>query len=281
MRAPPESLRPTIGAPTCIAWSMILQIFSACASESAPPNTVKSWLKANTSWPSTVPHPVTTPSPGTRCSAMPKSCERCSTNMSHSSNEPGSNSSSSRSRAVSLPLACCCAMRRSPPPRRAAARFSSNRRRMSCMLSPKPPCSGAGISPPRWERQPGLAGAQQLEKPGREPHVLAQRGAAASLLLVLAPLLDLEALVELRQGEGGLGVDSLLDERQRQHHRAAGRGGEMERRQRHRVMRRDRGPQRREARLGLRPRHDPGGDAERRAVARLEPIEQRLPGAML
>ena len=32
MRAPPESLRPITGAPTFIAWSMILQIFSAWAS---------------------------------------------------------------------------------------------------------------------------------------------------------------------------------------------------------------------------------------------------------
>ena len=55
MRAPPESLSPITGAPTFIAWSMILQIFSACASDSAPPNTVKSWLKTNTSRPLIVP----------------------------------------------------------------------------------------------------------------------------------------------------------------------------------------------------------------------------------
>jgi hypothetical protein len=29
MRAPPESFRPMIGAPTFIAWSITLQIFSA------------------------------------------------------------------------------------------------------------------------------------------------------------------------------------------------------------------------------------------------------------
>jgi hypothetical protein len=45
MRAPPESLRPITGAPFCIAMSMILQIFSAWASDSEPPKTVKSWLK--------------------------------------------------------------------------------------------------------------------------------------------------------------------------------------------------------------------------------------------
>ena len=54
-----------IGAPTFIARSMILQIFSAYASDSDPPNTVKSWLKTKTSRPSMVPWPVTTPSPST------------------------------------------------------------------------------------------------------------------------------------------------------------------------------------------------------------------------
>ena len=46
MRAPPESFRPTIGAPTFIAWSITLQIFAALVSESDPPKTVKSWAKA-------------------------------------------------------------------------------------------------------------------------------------------------------------------------------------------------------------------------------------------
>jgi hypothetical protein len=43
IRAPPESFRPMIGAPVFSAMSMILTIFSACASDSEPPNTVKSW----------------------------------------------------------------------------------------------------------------------------------------------------------------------------------------------------------------------------------------------
>ena len=64
---------------------------------------------------------------------MPKSVQRCSTNMSHSSNVPSSSSSSMRSRAVSLPLACCASMRFSPPPRRAPARFFSSCSMMSCM----------------------------------------------------------------------------------------------------------------------------------------------------
>ena len=43
------------GAPTFIAWSITLQIFSAWASESAPPKTVKSWLKTKTRRPLIMP----------------------------------------------------------------------------------------------------------------------------------------------------------------------------------------------------------------------------------
>ena len=45
MRAPPESLRPMIGAPFWTARSMTLQILSALDSDSDPPKTVKSWAK--------------------------------------------------------------------------------------------------------------------------------------------------------------------------------------------------------------------------------------------
>ena len=90
MRAPPESLRPTIGAPTFIARSMTLQIFSAYASDSEPPKTVKSWLKTKTSRPSIVPWPVTTPSPRMRWLVAGRSRRRDgSTNASSSTNEPG------------------------------------------------------------------------------------------------------------------------------------------------------------------------------------------------
>src|SRR6185437_6541022 len=214
---------------------MILQIFSACASLSAPPKTVKSWLKAKTRRPSTVPWPVTTPSPGIFCAAMPKSLERCSTNMSHSSKEPGSNSSSSRSRALSLPLACCAWTRRSPPPPRAAVRFSSSRRRISCICPslPGPRRGSPGeITPTGSQRQPwgwrGLS-PQQRQKPVRQRDIVLDRGSALHLLGVLAPLLDLEALVELRGGKGPLDAESSLGQRQRHHQRAAGGGGEMER----------------------------------------------------
>src|SRR5262249_41841878 len=79
MPAPPASNRPMIGARAFIAISWILTIFCAWASESEPPNTVKSLAKANTVRPLTVPQPVTTPSPGILLFSMPNSAERCST----------------------------------------------------------------------------------------------------------------------------------------------------------------------------------------------------------
>ena len=86
---------------------MTLHIFSAIASPSEPPNTVKSWLNTNTGRSSIVPYPVTTASPYGRFLSIPNSCVRWRTNVSSSSNEPGSSSFWTRSRAVSLPFACC------------------------------------------------------------------------------------------------------------------------------------------------------------------------------
>src|SRR5687767_4332033 len=103
MRAPPESLRPTIGAPIFTARSITLTILAALVSESDPPKTVKSWAKANVRRPLMRPNPATTPSPGTTWSAMPKSRQRWVTSASSSSKDPASNSSSMRSRASSLP----------------------------------------------------------------------------------------------------------------------------------------------------------------------------------
>src|ERR1700723_2118014 len=55
IRAPPESFNPTSGAPTRIAMSIIFTIFAAFASESDPPNTVKSCANTNTTRPCTRP----------------------------------------------------------------------------------------------------------------------------------------------------------------------------------------------------------------------------------
>ena len=50
-------------------------------------------------------------SPAGRWFSMPKSVQRCATNMSNSSKLPSSSNSSTRSRAVSLPFECCASMR--------------------------------------------------------------------------------------------------------------------------------------------------------------------------
>ncbi len=127
MRAPPESLKPTTGAPMRIARSITLQIFLAYAAESEPPNTVKSCAKTTTLRPSTRPQPVTTPSPSTFCLSISKSVQSWTTKRSTSTNVPGSRNRSSRSRAVSLPASCCFWIRAAPPPA-SERRFISSRR---------------------------------------------------------------------------------------------------------------------------------------------------------
>jgi hypothetical protein len=63
MRAPPESFRPITGQPVFRASSIRATVFSPKASPMLPPKTVESWAKTHTGRPSTVPYPVTTPSP--------------------------------------------------------------------------------------------------------------------------------------------------------------------------------------------------------------------------
>src|SRR6185436_2681237 len=128
MRAPPESLRPMTGQPILVARSITLQIFCAYAPDSDPPNTVKSCANTHTGRPSTVPCPVTTPSPRTFCSCMPKSAQRWVTNLSSSTKLPSSSSAATRSRAVSFPASCCLAIRAWPPASCARASISSRRR---------------------------------------------------------------------------------------------------------------------------------------------------------
>src|SRR5580692_4808820 len=70
---------------------------------------------------------------------MPKSTQRCRTNLSSSSKEPSSRSRLMRSRAVSLPALCSRSRRSGPPPASASAdwrRSSSMRSRcFSCALA--------------------------------------------------------------------------------------------------------------------------------------------------
>src|SRR5664279_1442671 len=58
---------------------------------------------------------------------MPKSLERCVTNLSSSTKLPSSSKAEIRSRAVSFPAACCFAMRASPPASAAWASICSSR----------------------------------------------------------------------------------------------------------------------------------------------------------
>ncbi len=122
-----------------------LQIFSACVSDKLPPNTVKSWLNTNVNLPLIVPWPVTTPSPGiytkilivnrTFCLSNPNSPHLCSTNISYSLKEPGSNKRSTLSLAVSLPFWCCLSILSCPPPRTAASLFPSITFVKACAVS--------------------------------------------------------------------------------------------------------------------------------------------------
>ena len=132
--APPESLRPMMGAPTSMALSMTLQIFSACASLRLPPKTVKSCEKTKTVRPWIVPCPVTTPSPAGLWASIPKSVQRWVLSMSYSRKLSSSSSSVRRSRAVSLPFLCCVSIRACPPPRKAEASASASLARTACAL---------------------------------------------------------------------------------------------------------------------------------------------------
>src|SRR2546430_7296889 len=74
------------------------------------------------------PYPVPTPSAGASTLSIPNAVARWVKNRSSSTKVPGSSSSESRSRAVSLPAACWRATRSPPPP-------SSNRARRTASSS--------------------------------------------------------------------------------------------------------------------------------------------------
>ena len=185
--------------------------------------------------------------------------------MSHSSNEPGSNSSSSRSRAVSLPLACCCgdaALAAAQPRRRALfLQLAQNVLHRALLGTDRRYHLGHG-------RSQYHAAEKQRRKRAASGDLVAQSGAPARLLGILAPLLDLEALVELRP------------RRRRSRRRACPRPAPApppaSRRRvarcsaasAHRVVRGDRGGERaRGSPPAGRMRHDAVGDRERRVIA--------------
>ena len=91
---------------------------------------------------------------------------RCATNMSNSSKLPSSSSTSSRSRAVSLPLACCAAIRAAPPPSRASARRASSWSRMSFTAAlPADRCAACHARSPRAPQQVFGGFAKSIAKP--------------------------------------------------------------------------------------------------------------------
>ncbi len=145
--------------------SMTFTIFSAKASPSDPPKTVKSCEKTNTRRPSMVPWPVTTPSPYGRFSIMSKFGLRCWTNASSSVKLPGSSRSSIRSRASSLPRARCRSTASG-----VAASAASMRRRSTASSRSRVVCSGIGESLP--------------ERPDPTIHAKSEHAAAGSATII-------------------------------------------------------------------------------------------------
>src|SRR5215510_14805965 len=214
MRAPPASKRPMIGQRAFIAMSCTLMIFCACVSDSEPPNTVKSLEKRYTARPLTVPQPVTTPSPGIFDFSMPNSFDRCSTNMSNSSNDPLSSSSSMRSRAVNLPRLCWASMRALPPPRRASSRRFSSLSRMSFIsaLAPALHTSEIPVSEERHTMRPNHRHSRD-DREANEP--AAERLGIALKACLQAPMSEPRTAAELieqglahhRAGQVSLAMD--------------------------------------------------------------------------
>ncbi|SKU01318.1 Uncharacterised protein [Mycobacteroides abscessus subsp. abscessus] len=95
-----------------------------------------------TSRPSMVPKPVTTPSPSGRLDSRPKLVLRWRASASSSTNEPSSSSAKMRSRAVSLPLAWILSTAASPT----GCSASSLRRRRSASLPAVVCMSGWGAA---------------------------------------------------------------------------------------------------------------------------------------
>ena len=121
---------------------MTLTIFSPNTSPSEPPKTVKSCANTQTCRPSTVPYPVTTPSPYGRFASRPKFVDRWRANSSISMKLPSSRRALIRSRAVILPRACCFSIARADP----ACTASSLRRYRSASLPAVVWMSISGVS---------------------------------------------------------------------------------------------------------------------------------------
>src|SRR6266849_325560 len=297
MRAPPASNRPMMGARALSAMSWILVIFSAWVSDKEPPNTVKSLANTKTVRPLTVPHPVTTPSPGILVCAM-----------SNSSNELRSSRSAMRSRAVSLPRLCWASMRFLPPPRRACPRRCSSFSRMSFI---GPPVAGlaswhsrragalqSSASRPvaRMERSvirgrsllfPGLRPAPRRsiratfllhgrEQRCRRLHFGKAKGAALERERIAAPLLEIPVLVDMGGLPCVLDTQPPAQHRERQQRRAGQRRHRMQRTEPPRVVGNG-APGASERGCRLLDEHHAFGQQETRAELLARPVEHRIP----
>ena len=145
--APPDSTSEIVGRLFSSAICEARKIFLTVQGLLAPPFTVGSLALIMHSTPSTTPMPVTTDAPTVKSEPQPASGD------SSRKAEPGSTSSSIRSRAVSLPRAWWRSTYFSPPPATAtaccasrSASFSSIAVRLVEITSPPPPSSAPASS---------------------------------------------------------------------------------------------------------------------------------------
>ena len=127
--APPDSTREIVGRLFSSAICAARKIFFTVHGFDAPPLTVGSLALIRHSTPSTTPMPVTTEAPTVKSEPHPASGD------SSRNAEPGSRSSSIRSRAVSLPRSRWRATYFSPPPATALACSSSSAASFSSIAS--------------------------------------------------------------------------------------------------------------------------------------------------
>src|SRR3954449_4160671 len=104
----------------------------------------------------------------------------------------------------------------------------------------------------RWR----IAVAEQRDKARGGVDVLLETGAATHRLGILAPLLDLPGLFDLRDGEGVRRVEATFEEGEADDDRAGGAGRRLERGEGHRVIAVDRRGDALEAGRRLRRRND-------------------------
>ena len=164
--APPDSTREIVGRLFSSAICEARKIFFTVHGFEAPPLTVGSLALIRHSTPSTTPMPVTTDAPTVKSEPHPASGE------SSRKADPGSRSSSIRSRAVSLPRAWWRSTYFSPPPATAtacwasrSASFSSIASRLALMIR-RPPSSAPASSACRDGSSGGGAGRAPASRGG-------------------------------------------------------------------------------------------------------------------